>query len=150
MATKSRDLRGRGYTSKVHAELSAVYNMLSGLPTIFPYNMERYDPLAEFDAGVTYLFTPLRAGYYLIKTYYFLGALPAGSIQSMYIDVNGIARVAQDITHVGGLAEAITTTILYYLTPNDAVSIWCGQNSGAPIVVPNGAYENFVTIFRIG
>lgn len=149
MSSERSTKHPKAFASKVHAELAGVYNMPSGIPQIFPYDIERYDILAEFGAGTTYTFTPREEGYYFVKARYTMLAMALGVLQSMYIDLNGAGVTWAHVFHTGGAGETLETSCLLHLTPNDAVSVWCGQNSGAPVLVPAAAYDNYVNIFRV-
>jgi len=147
----SEDARGKGFYSRVSAYKGvAVQGIPSGVQTLVDFDTELYDTLGEFDIA-TDLFTPLRAGYYLIIAQVWFTTTVANADYRAYIrhSVRGTIQTATIEAISVPTAVSIQLCQIVYLMPTDTINIACWQNSGVNQNVFNDDQCTFLMIHRL-
>lgn len=139
----------KGFGTKIHISLFPNQAIVSGVLTTIQHNTVLYDMLNEWDGVVTYQFTPINAGYYLIHAQGMFGVTPLNTSIYLYIYLNGgVVSEHVIVSHALG-AKYMQCTFMDYITPNDVLDIRVAQNSGVNQNLIQGANTTYVQIFRI-
>ena len=140
----------KSFQSRFQVYRGVVQAIPNGVNTGINFDTVQYDPLDEYDEAILYQFTPLQAGYYLLKAGLTFGVLPIGSIYGiiLFVDAGIVHRDFRE-SFIGTLGIADISR-LYYLTPANVVSISAFQASGVGQNVWAGLNRTFLEGFRWG
>lgn len=121
----------------------------SGVTTQIHYNTKLYDGLDEFDIA-TYVFTPRRAGYYLLISQFRLVPIAGNDQKIQTVQTMAGVVLAQSRNHMNnGLPTDLTTSTIEYLTPNESVEVTMDQISGLNVNCVGGPESTFFTAHRL-